>query len=273
MIFSQEGTTQGDPLAMPFFALATLPLISKLSGPAEQTGYADDAAATGKIADLHEWWNEVSCLGPCYGYHANASKTWLVTKEEFLSEATAVFGDTSVQVTTEGRPYLGAPLGSPAYVSQFVREKVDQWSKELSLLSQIANTQPHAAFAAYTRGMQSRWSYLSTTTPLIGGHLQELEHLLRSRLIPNLTGRSPPSDAERNLFALPARFGGLGITVPSLESDLAFCASLGVTAPLRELFNSHDHVYSSDTLAKQTQIKSELRPSAAEQAIASANDL
>ena len=63
----------------------------------------------------------------------------LVTKEEFLSEATAVFGDTSVQVTTEGRPYLGAPLGSLlAYVSQFVCEKVDQWSKELSLLSQIA---------------------------------------------------------------------------------------------------------------------------------------
>ena len=143
-----------------------------------------------------------------------------------------------MQVTTEGRPYLGAPLGSPAYVSQFVCEKVDQWSQELSLLSQIANTQPHAAFAAYTHGMQSRWSYLSRTTPLIGGHLQELEHLLRSRLLPNLTGRSPPSDAERNLFALPARLGGLGITVPSLESDLA-SVLLSALLHLSEICSTH----------------------------------
>ena len=44
-LFSQEGTTQGDPLAMPMYALATIPLIKKLEGNYKQVWYADGAAA------------------------------------------------------------------------------------------------------------------------------------------------------------------------------------------------------------------------------------
>ena len=52
VILSQEGITQGDPLAMPMHALATVPLIKRLTSTVKQTWYADDAAATGKIASL-----------------------------------------------------------------------------------------------------------------------------------------------------------------------------------------------------------------------------
>ena len=80
-------------------------------------------------------------------------------------------------------------------MSQYGSEKVQQWSKELKLLSAIATTQPHAAFSAYTHGMISRWSYLTRTVPCIGHHLKVLNDILRSDLIPNLTGRPPPNDA------------------------------------------------------------------------------
>ena len=54
---SQEGTTQGDPLAMPIYALATVPLIRELSTFAmtRQVWYADDSAAAGKISHIRQW--------------------------------------------------------------------------------------------------------------------------------------------------------------------------------------------------------------------------
>ena len=47
VLHSEEGTTQGDPLAMPMYALATIPLINQLSDPSNiiQVWYADDASA------------------------------------------------------------------------------------------------------------------------------------------------------------------------------------------------------------------------------------
>ena len=44
-ILSEEGTTQGDPLAMAMYALSTVPLINRLEGLAAQMWFADDAAA------------------------------------------------------------------------------------------------------------------------------------------------------------------------------------------------------------------------------------
>ena len=218
VFYSQEGTTQGDPLAMPFYALATVPLITKLSDSVDQTWYADDAAATGRISCLRSWWDDIVTHGPSFGYFANASKTWLVVKPTFRDKASAIFGDTNVKITCEGRPYLGSALGSRSYTDDFVTGKVEQWTKELKSLSKIATSQPHAAFAAYTHGMASKWSYISRTIPDITEHLQILEDTIRSEFIPSITGRSPPNDIVRNLMALPARLGGLGIIDRSFPS-------------------------------------------------------
>ena len=57
MLFSEEGTTQGDPLAMPMlqYALATLLLIDRLSADEViQVWYADDACGCGSIIQLRQ---------------------------------------------------------------------------------------------------------------------------------------------------------------------------------------------------------------------------
>ena len=64
---------------------------------------------------LRSWWDQLSSFGPAFGYFPNASKTWLVIKEQFQSHAISAFQDTAVNVTSDGRPHLGAPIGSAKY--------------------------------------------------------------------------------------------------------------------------------------------------------------
>ena len=45
IIYSNEGTTQGDPLTIPFYALAIIPLIQRLPSMVKLAWYADDASA------------------------------------------------------------------------------------------------------------------------------------------------------------------------------------------------------------------------------------
>ena len=79
-ITSSEGTTQGDPLAMSIYAIATLPLIMELDNLSKQLWFADDAAAAGRLQAVKQWWDRLAERGPKYGYSVNPSKTWLVVK-------------------------------------------------------------------------------------------------------------------------------------------------------------------------------------------------
>ena len=53
--------------------------------------------------------------------------------------------------------------------------------------------------------LMSTWNYLMRVVPDLGNKLQPIEEALRFRLLPAITGRSNISDAERHVFALPAR--------------------------------------------------------------------
>ena len=82
------------------------------------------------------------------------------------------------------------------------------------MLSEICSSQPHAAYAALTHGLSSKWSFLIRTTPGISHLLQPLDDILRSALIPIMTCRPPPNDVDLSLFALPTRLGGSGNYLP-----------------------------------------------------------
>ena len=68
ILYSQEGTTQGDPLAMAMYAIAITPLIQRLEDHGvKQAWYADDATAGGALKQLKQWWEGIAELGPDYG--------------------------------------------------------------------------------------------------------------------------------------------------------------------------------------------------------------
>ena len=68
-ILSEEDTTQGDPLAMAFYALATVPLSKALRDGEGQHGqdvwFADDPTATGQRNTIFKWWKRLEEVRPC----------------------------------------------------------------------------------------------------------------------------------------------------------------------------------------------------------------
>ena len=225
-ILSQEGTTQGDPLAMAMYAVAILPLIDRIKNGVKRICYADDAAAGGLLTDLREWWDQLCKLGSLVGYFVNPSKTWIIVKEDYLVDANKILIYSSqqrVSVTWEQHWELDLLLRcmSPPRLRNGRRK-----------LSSFALTQPHAAYAAFVHGLVGKWTYLARTVPYISNLFLPLEHVIRHHFLPALTGRQNINDQERELLSLPARLGGIGIINPCKMSDHQFDISTQVTYPL-----------------------------------------
>ena len=244
---SEEGTTQGDPLAMSLYAISIQPLITRLqiSSEAKQCWFADDATGSGSFEDLKKWWDELLDSGPALGYFPNAKKCWLITKPEREEAAKEVFGETMINITTEGQKHQGAALGSRSYLEEYVGEKVEHWVNQVTNLAAFASSQPQASYAAFTFGLRHRWTYFLRTLPDIECHLGPLERAIADSLIPALTGHTC-TDTERNLLALPVRMGGLGLVNPMELSSPEYTASTKVTAPLVEQIVSQAHASPDD---------------------------
>ncbi len=116
--------------------------------------------------------------------------------------ASTAFDQTGVNVTADGRPYLGSPTGSPSYVETFVKSKVSTWSSLVTSLADIATTPPHAAYSALNHGLSSKWTYMCRTTPITSHLMKPLDESLRTHLIPSFTGNPPPNEIETALLAL-----------------------------------------------------------------------
>ena len=260
-ISSSEGTTQGDPLAMAMYALAISPLIDQLRTRCpnvQQVWFADDATGAASCSNLRSWWDTLSSRGPAFGYHPNASKTYLVVKQEHETSARQLFSDTEVHITLQGKRHLRAAIGSKSFTEEYVRNKVETWTNEIKRLAQVATSQPHAAFAAFTHGLFSRWSYLTRTIPDIQDLLLPLEKEIHQTFIPAITGRPPCSELERDLLSLPARLGGMGLTNPATVSQNAFLASQRLTALLAALIITQETNQAVDPSLTQ-RLKSTIR--------------
>ena len=182
---SCEGTTQGDPLAMATYTLGVMPLIRRLNHLARQLWSTDDASAGGHLTDLMTWWKKLNQLGPAFGYYPNASKTWLVVKEEHLELAQELLAAHGVKVTTSDHKHLGSAIGDETYMDIFFQKKV----QKLNILSEIALTEPHAAYCCFIHGLKSTWNYSMHTTPGTGDFLAPIEDIIRNKFIPALTGK------------------------------------------------------------------------------------
>lgn len=83
--------------------------------------------------------------------------------------------------------------------------------------------------------------------------------MIRSRLIPALTGQPPPNDELRDLLALPAGLGGMALTNPTSAADIEFYASSKVSDPLKNAILRQSFEYPGDVVYHQVEAKRDVR--------------
>ena len=224
-IESREGSTQGDPISSPIYGIGITPLLNAIMPSDKRTltnvAIADDITGAGKLIALRAWWDRIITFGKFIGYTVNASKSWLIVKSEYEMEAKIIFENTGIQITTEGHRQLGAVVGTNTFKISFVTSKVNEWVSQVDALSEIAKTEPHVAYAAFTHGLRHRYTFMMRTVPGISDQLKTLDNAINNFIRTLLRGYRF-SDAERVLFSLPVKLGGLGIIIPSKMCDTQY---------------------------------------------------
>ena len=234
LLYSKEGTTQGDPLSMAFYAIGVLPLIRDLKDLKSwiQVWYADDSNCAGKLKLLRVWLDTLIQRGPAFGYFPEPSKSTIVVDPTFVQQAQAMFSDLGVLVTTSHR-LLGGHIGSAEGCSVFVQRKVESWAECVSRLSEVAEQQPQDAYAALTKSLASEWNFLQRVISGCGPAFQPVEDKLAHSFLPSLFG-CEVSMEERSLFELPVRCAGLALSNPTSTATSAYSTSLKAANHLRD---------------------------------------
>ena len=60
-------------------------------------------------------------------------KSWLVVKVEKEEEAKQIFAGTGIQITTEGRKYLGGYVGTREGAVKYVNSLQNEWIEQLQV--------------------------------------------------------------------------------------------------------------------------------------------
>ena len=90
VIYSEEGTTQGGPESMGFYAAATISL-TRRKKEEKNVLYADDALVGGVLLDIRDVWRDVQKDGPGIGYFPNPAKLSLLLNRSIMNELLKYF--------------------------------------------------------------------------------------------------------------------------------------------------------------------------------------
>ena len=190
-----------------------------------------------------KWWNNVVNFGTLIGYYPKASKSWLVVKQQQFETAKHVFKDTNINITIEGRKYLGGFVGTENAHVIHIKEKINVWKTQLETLTEIAKIEPQAAYTAFVTGYKHKLTYYMRSITNLSEYLKPLDDFIDTKFIPAITEGHICSPTERSLIALPTKLGGLGIPILAELASQEYCNSKELCAPLSEQIIQQKHEY------------------------------
>ena len=105
----------------------------------------------------------------------------------------------------------------------------------------------------YTFGLKHCWTYFLRTLADIQDLLEPLQKAISQMLIPAITEHRC-NRLYRDILALPARLGGLGLENPRREAEREYSSSKRVTASLVDQIITQSHQLPDDLYVKSAQI-------------------
>ena len=105
-------------------------------------------------------------------------------------------------------------------------------SNEMESLTEIRESQPHAAYVAFTKGFKSKFTYYLRTIESFEEYVDPIEEVMHTSFLPSLFGQAEPLPKKlKELVNVSPAQGGIGIPDLKRESSEQFNASLSITAP------------------------------------------
>ena len=235
---SEEGATQGDPLAMPEYGIGITPLLDaikdEITSEIKQVAFADDIGGAGSLCQLQLWWNNIERIGPLIGYYPNGAKSWLIVKPAFENEAKNIFSGTEIQITTDGLKYLDGYIGSDSGKTVYEDKKEEEWVNQLELLTTVAMHEPQAAYAVFVAGLKHRYNFFLRVLNDIGPAIERIDHIINTKFLPAILDGQQLSQLDREVIALPVRLGGLGIPIFSQICSTEYDNSIKISKVLTD---------------------------------------
>ena len=139
-LFSKEGVTQEDPLAMVAYLLVILPLIRELrqSHPGVTPPCCtDDAGEGGTFKGIRQHLDKLMVIGAPQGYFLETTKRILVMSTRNVLQVKAFLWGYGLQIVTGSR-YLGGFVGTNAAQDFWLGKKVDGWQASVDTLAGVA---------------------------------------------------------------------------------------------------------------------------------------
>ena len=252
-VLSEEGTTQGDVLSMVLYGLTLVPMaeaLRRLVPSIMQPWYADDAAMAGKSENIATAMRHLLRMGPLRGYYPEPTKSVLICNPGTERDAAKeVFAEFDFQYS-DGDRYLGGFIGTAEARTEWLAPQIAQWVKSVEKLATVAKRQPQAAYAGFTKSLQSQWLYSLRVLHNVGPAFQPIEEAIKRTFIPALLGMDNGLSGhnERTLTALPVKNAGLGIPNPVQSAMEQIDSSRAITAELTDSLKSNSALDVQDYL-------------------------
>jgi hypothetical protein len=154
---SQQGVTQGDPIAMLGYALCMLPLTLQLKvefPEVEKPWYAEYAVSDVEFARIRAMLERLLELGPGYGYHPESSKSIVVVVRHNLERGKVYFSDLT------GSRYLGGFVGEDEDRDEWLESKIATWVDIIKQLSTVAVPYPQSEYAVIQKSVQAEGTFV-----------------------------------------------------------------------------------------------------------------